>query len=110
MLREARHLEHPLLLRGETLDLNLDHLAKILGDGEIDLVEGTAEPPAAPLTRDEPPPDEVVQGGDHEQGISLGVPVDELGQPVGQRGFWLFADKVVDHLGFIQPSHGNLVT
>ncbi len=82
MLREARHLEHLLLLRAETLDLNLDHLAEILGYGEIDLVHGTPELPAAALTRDESPPDEVIQGGHHEEGISLGVPVDERGQPV----------------------------
>jgi len=38
ILGEARHLEHPLLVWAETLDLNLDHLAETLGYGETDLV------------------------------------------------------------------------
>ena len=38
ILGEARHLEHPLLLWAEALDLSLDHLAETLGHGETDLV------------------------------------------------------------------------
>jgi hypothetical protein len=52
----------------------------------------------------------VVQGGHHEQGIPLGVLVDERRQPIRQRGFRLFRDEVVDHLGFIQRPQCNLVT
>src|SRR6266436_6079279 len=80
----------PLLVWAETLDLNLDHLAETLGYGETDLVERTPEPPTA-LTGDESPPDEVIQGGDHEQGVAFGVPVDERSQSVRQRGFRLFS-------------------
>ncbi len=110
ILSEARHLEHLLFLRAEPLDLNLDHLPETLGYGELDLVQGAPELPALLSTRDEPPPDEVVQGGDHEQGIPLGVLVDERRQPVRQRGFRLFRDEVVDHLGFVQRPQRNLVT
>src|SRR5207245_10178015 len=110
MLREARHLEHPLLLWAETLDLNLDHLAETLGYGKTDLVQRTPEPPTAALTGDESPPGEVIQGGDHEQGVAFGVPVDERSQSVRQRRFWLFSDKVVDHPGSHQPPQCNRVT
>ena len=40
---------------------------------------------AVVFTRDESTPDEVVKGGDHQQGIPFGVPVDECGKPVLQR-------------------------
>lgn len=52
----------------------------------------------------------MVQGGDHEQGIAFAVPRDERRQPVRQRGFRLFGNKVVDHLSFTQPPQGNLMT
>jgi len=65
ILSEARHLEHPLLVSAEALDLDLDHLAQTLGHGDTDLVQWTPELPTS-FACDESPPHEVIQGGDHE--------------------------------------------
>src|SRR5262249_3131333 len=107
---KTRHLEHLLLLWAQALYLNLDHLPKGLGYGELDLVQRTAKLPGSLSTRDESPPDQVVEGRDHEQRIPLRVLVDERGEPVRQRGFRLFGDEVVGHLGFVQRRQCNLVT
>ena len=110
MLSETHHLEDSLLFRAETFDLRFDHPAQALRDRECGFGQRDSEPPAVTIARNESPPDQMVHGRDHEQGISLGVPVDERGEALRQRGSRRLGQEIFGHVGFTQRGQENLVT
>src|SRR3984893_1600330 len=71
--------ERSLLLRAEALDLRFDHLSQRFRYTNVDLGQRNLDLPGPILPRDETSPRQMLQQGNDEQRITLGVSMHHLG-------------------------------
>lgn len=68
------------------MELNRDHLQKVLGHGEIPAVRDQVDRRASARVRHLAAPDELLGDGDDEQRVAVGALVNQQGEAIGRVG------------------------
>src|ERR1700676_3007678 len=76
---DACRFERTLFLRAQALDLRFDHLSQRFRHAEVNLRQRNPDLPGPILPRDEASPRQMLQQGNDEQRITLGVSMHHLG-------------------------------